>query len=551
MKALINYKTLLCLAGLIAISFLQSCSEDLLEEEPLADLNTLSVLKTRQGFENYIISLHKAARDEMTGQSDATNYFYIMYNGTDIASHGNNSINNTDYNNAFTPTVSTVRYVWDWAYLQMILRSSTVIFYAQMPELNDIWDNEEDKNAVIAEAKFFRAYTYNMLANLYGGVPLVDTVFTKPKTDFVRATRQEILEFARKDLEFASKWLPATVPAINDGRIVKAAADHLLTEVYISLEQYDKAVTSASSVINSGLYKLMTERFGTEKDKPGDVFSDLFRDGNQNRSAGNLESIYVWQFEDVVVGGQGATNGNNRLRKWGPWYERILDPDKKSGCVVVDSLGRGTGQVRPTNYFLQTIWMNDWDNDIRNSTYNIRRVFYYTNPKSKYFGKVIEPKKAEIDTMQYVYPYPRKIEGKIGTFTNVSTAWSGRTYQEFMVFRLAETYLLRAEAYYRLGNLTAAAEDINRVRSRAHAKLIQPAEVTIDYILDERARELIAEEPRRRTLVRLNLLVERVRKYNGREITRKSIQDYHRWWPIPQTAIDANFSVELEQNPGY
>jgi hypothetical protein len=81
--------------------------------------------------------------------------------------------------------------------------------------------------------------------------------------------------------------------------------------------------------------------------------------------------------------------------------------------------------------------------------------------------------------------------------------------------------------------------------------LITTAEVTIDYILDERARELITEEPRRRTLMRMGKLVERVRKYNMRESTRTSIQEKHELFPIPQTAIDANFSVKLEQNPGY
>lgn len=68
-------------------------------------------------------------------------------------------------------------------------------------------------------------------------------------------------EFAKNDLEFASQWLPATVSKNNEGRIVKAAADHLLTEVYLGLGQYQDAIDSASDVIDSGLYQLMTERF--------------------------------------------------------------------------------------------------------------------------------------------------------------------------------------------------------------------------------------------------------------------------------------------------
>jgi hypothetical protein len=219
--------------------------------------------------------------------------------------------------------------------------------------------------------------------------------------------------------------------------------------------------------------------------------------------------------------------------------------------VVVDSLGRGTGQVRPTPYFLYQIWQGNGADDIRNSPFNIRRQFYYTNPSSAYFGQLVEPRKTEIDTMQNVYPQIRKIEGKVGALTKTSTSWSGRTYQDFMVFRLAETYLLRAEAYLRNDDPVDAANDINVVRSRAKATPVQPSDVTIDYILDERARELITEEPRRRTLVRMGKLVERVRQYSIRAITRTSIQDYHQWWPIPQSAIDANIGAVLTQNTGY
>ncbi len=117
--------------------------------------------------------------------------------------------------------------------------------------------------------------------------------------------------------------------------------------------------------------------------------------------------------------------------------------------------------------------------------------------------------------------------------------------------RLAETYLLRAEAHLLNGNAQNAADDINEVRSRANATPVTAVEVTLDYILDERARELTIEEPRRKTLARMGKLVERVRKYNMRQSTRESIQDYHQWFPIPQRAIDANQGAVLEQNPGY
>lgn len=537
---------------ILAICFLQvSCSKKFLDEVPPSQFSTVGVLTSEAGFANYMTALHAAARDEMSAR-DGSTYFYIMQNGTDVASFGNVSVTSNNYVTLLTPTANAVTWVWDWAYKEMLLRANTIIVYAQKPELNGIWSSENARNAIIAEAKFFRAYTYNLLANLYGGVPIVDTIYLAPKSDFVRATREEVLDFAREDLEYASQWLPETVVKEKEGRIVKAAADHLLAEVYISLNQFDKAVVAANNVINSGLYQLMTTRFGSERTRPGDVFSDLFRDGNQNRSSGNLESIYVWQFEDMTPGGQGGSNGNNRLRNWGPWYERIRDPAGRSGMVVVDSMGRGTGQVRPTPYFLYQVWQRDWNTDMRNSRFNIRREFRYTNPSSAYFGQVVTgPFTSEVDTMQNIYPQIRKIEGNVGTLTHTGTNWSGRTYQDFMVFRLAETYLLRAEAYFRDGDPDNAATDINTVRARANASLITPAEVSLDFILDERARELITEEPRRRTLVRMEKLVERTRTYSIRAVTRNSVAAFHQWWPIPQTAIDANTDAVLEQNPGY
>lgn len=115
--------------------------------------------------------------------------------------------------------------------------------------------------------------------------------------------------------------------------------------------------------------------------------------------------------------------------------------------------------------------------------------------------------------------------------------------------RVAETYLLRAEAYLRKGDQQKAADDINVVRNRAAAKPVTAARVDIDYILDERARELIIEEPRRLTLSRMGKLVERVKKYNPRSAA--GIQPFHELYPIPQKIIDANSGAKMEQNPGY
>lgn len=526
-----------------------ACNKSL-NEKPIATLTNEGVLVDSVGFDAYIAALHQAARDEFAN-TDGINHNFNMQFGTDIATTGSPTIAPfRDYNTYLIPNQVVVNFYWTWAYQRMLLRANTIIAYASKPEAKNFWKSEASRNAIIAEARFFRGYTFNVLANLYGGVPIVDTIYTAPKTDFVRNTRKEVYEAAARDLEFASQYLPVTVARTKEGRIVKAAADHLLSEVYISLQNYDKAIASADKVINSGTYSLMNARFGSEKDRPGDVFSDIFRNGNQNRSSGNLETIYVLQFEDQTPGGQGGTAGNNNLRAWGPFYSNgsLRAPDGKAGFLLADSLGRGVGWVRPNNYFFYDIWKDNFDNDIRNSRFNIRRTYVYNNPASTFFGTVVGPRTILDDTMFYLYPTIRKIEGNLPKSGDNTT---GRTFQDLIVYRLAETYLLRAEAYLRKGDAAKAADDINTVRNRAKARPVLASAVNIDYILDERARELTVEEPRRRTLVRMGNLVERVKRYNLRADTRSTIQDKHLLFPIPQSAIDANFSAKLEQNPGY
>ncbi len=138
----------------------------------------------------------------------------------------------------------------------------------------------------------------------------------------------------------------------------------------------------------------------------------------------------------------------------------------------------------------------------------------------------------------------RKVEGEYPAGAN-----SGRTTNDKIRMRLAETYLLRAEAYFHKGDLANAASDLNTVRQRVNAYQIGPDDVTLDFILDERARELVIEEPRRRTLVRLNQLYEKTKKYNFR--SQNTIQPFNELWPIPQAFIDANNQVPIPQNPGY
>lgn len=166
---------------------------------------------------------------------------------------------------------------------------------------------------------------------------------------------------------------------------------------------------------------------------------------------------------------------------------------------------------------------------------------------------------------RYLYAYQSKITTPYNhpdeLYANRATgdlkSSAGATYTDQYMFRLAETYLLRAEAYIALNDKAKAAADVNVVRARARAKAVQASEVSLDYILDERVRELGIEEKRRLTLMRTGKLYEYVVKHNPWYADPQTCGDgigmleKYNVWPIPYSAIEANTDAVLEQNPGY
>lgn len=534
------YSPLKIISVVTLLLFMQSCNEDVLTETPLSFLSPDVTLVSNAGFQSAITALHVGIR-EFINVNGIDNWWATSL-GTDIGSISATQNFLQNYETQLTPTTGSVNNYWDWAYLTILPRANQIIDYAQRPTA--VWTDEKQKNAVIAEARFFRAFILNITTNLYGDVVIVDKLATEPKVDYQLSPRKDVLAFIKADLEFASQWLPLTEP--QPGRIVKNAADHLLAEVNISLGNYDAAIAAATSVITSGRNQLMTSRFGSLKNQPGDVYSDLWKDGNQNRSGGNLENLWVIQFEFQTPGGlpsSSAPMGKNWLRCWGARYFEAKDPDGKAGMTLVDSLGRGVAWMRPSNHVLYKIW--DDPTDIRNSKFNIRRKWIYNNPASKYYMQEVK-KHVYLDTLYNIFPSFIKIEG-----LSLAGSANGGTFSDWPMMRLAETYLLRAEAYLLKGDKQKAADDINVVRLRAKATPVIASQVDIDYILDERLRELIVEEPRRLTLSRMGKLVERTKKYNGFATTIGTIQPKNELFPIPQKFIDANFGAKIKQNPGY
>ena len=352
---------------------------------------------------------------------------------------------------------------------------------------------------------------------------------------------------------------------------------------------------------------------------------------------GNVSEKFLVFSADAVGFPAGVKPAGGRLIT--DWTPSITEPEAQGRCYAydfstkIDSLAlraqglnnaaTGLGLLpseyvtRPAGDINPTVW--DDPNDFRGSEAMIQRDYYlpsgkkwsevkaailaraaaHANDKVNNAEKDTDPVKLEpVKTNQYVLTAADTINvtprfWKFSDDRHPFAKDGGNLYYDtdWYMIRIAETYLLRAEARLAQGNKSGAADDINELRKRAGAKLCSAGDVNIDYILDERIRELFGEEQRWVTLSRLscnpkatyvldcyptqdattsNTLYERTRKYGlgyendataGRRETYTdamgktrhypNIQPYNYVLPIPIQIINSNIKVEIKQNEGY
>ena len=536
----INKISIFALAAALTLST-SGCS-GFLDEDLKKDLAPDNTYTSTYGFEVGATGLYAWARAEFSTwdndgaftHSQACPYEALQV-ATDIvvAAHKDGSLLPFE-NLSYTTSQAYVESYWKWAY-GLISSANELLEYSEHDDVK--WDADTDKIFYQATARFFRAYAYRYLVYLYGDVTYVDKVETSFKIDFTRTPKTEVLQHMIDDLTFAAEYLPANPDNVEVGKLTKWAALHLLSEVYLMADKNQEAANTAKEVINSNYFQLMSSRFGKAIEEPGDVFSDMFKENNQNRTSGNKETIWVMQLEYNTTGG-GTLYEDWTKRAWVPKYWNI------DGFTLADSLGgRGLAQIVPIKWWVYGD--NFYDaTDIRNSEYNIKRNWYCNDPSSDKYGQ-----KAEItdETWEIGNLCPTITKFFYGK-TDENASYEGNN-KDRMKFRLAETYLLLAEASINLGDTQTAADAINVVRERSGASKINAGQATIDFLLDERIRELVGEELRRFTLVRTGKLLERTKKYNT--VSGPKMDEHHALWPIPQSIIDSNTGAEYPQNPGY
>lgn len=480
------------------------------------------------------------------------------------------------------------------AFYELINSANTALYAANLE--NIAWNSETERAYIIAQARYFRAFAYRNLGELFGGVPLVTEMTTKARYDFERTTRMETYQFAIDEMEAILNDLPVTTA--DAGRIVRAAAQHNLCQLYIdkgvlseaeggnAAAAYNKALAYANDIIESGTYSLMTERYGARKNEnpkfyyassavdqtedhtyesagyllEGNVYWDLFQVGNQDYQDGNREAIWCIQSDYDVFKSDGIYACLDYPALYGPVF-RDQAAAHLTG-LMQDAGGFGCSQITPTAYARDMIYEDKWADDLRNSEAVFRRIYLGNVNTSEYYGKQIpwdvlyrKDASGKYADAAYTMLYPSSCKVGPDFYTVAADGRDLRNiFRDDYLIRLPETILLRAEIKFRMGDHSGAASDINMLRSRAKCSyLVTASDVGIDLILDERTRELIYEESRWNTLLRMGgtVAVDRIKKYSYWDYPRTTLTKQYNIWPIPQSVIDTNKDVVLEQNPGW
>ncbi len=527
--------------------------------------------------------------------------------GTDEFTHGDQLTNpplNTYLN--LTPDNGDLQAPWNRAY-PAINTCNGIIEIGASADIP-----EADKKKLVAEAKFLRAHWYFILLENFGGVTLdlgsgPLKFNTKPTDRASRATSAEVYAAIIKDLEDALVDLPETRQFTDhNGRVWKATALHVLTRVYLTRGQSDDAQAGDLQKAYDYAMELLNNTAKYQVQLLPD-FADVHREGNES----NREVLWTIEWNNVRQYNNFQANGaplneDTRQNK-SNFLFRMFYHSNIPGMVRDIANGRPWVRFKPTPWLLdvafaekvmdtrfnksfQTVWRCNNATDanipkwtaadvaagrtdqkgalavVGNPKFSAGDTAIWTVP-SNMVDRAAKPEvtargyriflPTEINNQNKYYPTLKKYDAVNRPAGESSTDISST--RPFIVYRLADTYLLAAEAAHLLGDNEEAARLINFVRERAGAagqkeaiKITSDA-VSLDYILDERSRELAGEQMRWFDLKRTGKLIERVTLYNAQA---QAIETKHLLRPIPQPQIDASVDPttvdgKYPQNPGY
>jgi hypothetical protein len=361
-----------------------------------------------------------------------------------------------------------------------------------------------------AEARFLRALSYWHGIDLFGNIPLLTEDDPLGSTPPEQATRSEIYDFIVSELIAIQSELPAP-SAATYGRATGPAASMLLAKLYLNAEvytgtaNYSGALTAAQAVI-AGPYTLDNN------------YRDIFLADNHT----SPEIIFP------------VTQDGLRTQTWG-------------GMTFLIHASCG-GNMNAALYGIDGCW---WGLRLKQQAYNrfsagdLRAASFFTSGQSVVVS--------EIGNFNHGIAAP-----KYANVTSTGAAGSHPTHvdTDYPMFRLAEAYLIYAEAALRGGggSTAQALTYVNALRQRAFGNAngnITSSQLTLDFILDERSRELLWEGHRRTDLVRFGRFTggTYLWAWKGGSAAGVSTGAQLNLYPLPANEIIAN--PNLTQNPGY
>lgn len=564
-----KYKILI-LAACVAMG-LSSCN-GYLEEENLSNVNSDEYFQQSDGFESLINGAYASLRTIWGNEPWLYNLGVDIYTrgesydiggsyeNRDIYSSELNEYGSLDAENTFVSNFYTNAYYG-------IQVCNTAINKAA----NASGVLESTLNQWLAEVRFLRAYYYFLLVEQFGDVAIVTDEITSPQTEFSRTPESEVYDFIISELSDVVNVLPASQS--DFGRATQGACRHLLGLVYLTRgyktygqsSDFSQAASLLDNVINSGKYALQP------------TYSDVYNPDNQT----NNEIIFSVQYDAQSLGD--AYGGNNQRYLYGFRIERKVT----SGFSAYSyEYGYHDNQFMPTQ-FLYSLYNTSID-----SRYDVTFTssYYATTADAAtgvnvgdlrlYFPKYDQEFTAA-DSLAVMAENPNAIiitrdrwkqdidnVGGSGMSPMITKYFTpdddptgdtrlSKSTRDIFLFRLADTYLLAAEAYLHMGDTQKAAERINAVRQRAalpgHVAdmTIQASDVDIDFILDERARELAGEYNRWTDLKRTGKLIERTLAHNNLAARSNSMNSHILVRPIPQSVMDQTTGGNFTQNSDY
>ncbi len=603
--------SILTKAALASALIAATACSDFLDETNYHSQSAEAYYQTAVGYE----SLVNGAYSTLKSVYNTTTYYSLTQLGTDMSTQGN--ANGTNALNQYTVDYladnGSVYSQWTTLYAALKNVNAAINRAPDVIKKKDDQFNGMDEATIqlrVAEAKYLRAlYLFEIVKNWHQA-PLITEEPTSASTTSELNSAQEFYDQILADLaDVLSSNLPWKQPATEYGRVSKAAAKHLRSLVYLTRgyesfgtsDDFKSAYSDAVDVINNSGHRLLED------------YAMVHRQSNE----ANDEIIFPINFS-------GGTGANTNI--WTEFYLFVYREGWEdlsfSGIYCCD-----WATVMPTKY---TYLAFDWKKDHRTevtfmspyngdpatsidgrvygqnwfvSTEGIKvpkgePVIYFPEPIEASYKQYTEAEKsASASDGLYVFNYPTGSYAdcsaddyyKMGyqsynascrtwlpvwKFKDANTRYNAsgtveNGTRDIYLFRLAETYLIAAEAAVKAGDNANALKYINAVRRRAayNASESGLAEytgtVTLDDILDERGLELFGEAPRWNDLQRTGKLAERVLKYNWdvnnitgglikTQLSQSSFEGRYKYRPIPTSWLNTlTNGQDLGNNPGW